>query len=272
MAELTAKTIDIITTQQLKKQRANIGPIYDFLALNTWDMVYYFDDFLGDLIRGDATSPGLYEIKTHTDGDIAILADQACGVAQMGASAGTGATGEYCNLTLPELNFTGSRNCGMAARVNLDAITSVKLEVGFIDLTTRVSIVNSLATPTYTAADGACWILDTDDTAYWQCVGVKNTTGATKIEPAAQTDHAPVASAFQTLVVKLEQTGTAGDACAYFYLLDAQNDLIYSSGGMVNAITSTVGLSPLVGITLRGALDRHVRIDFLAAWQQRTTT
>lgn len=263
------KTIDYITTQQLKKQRANIGPAYDFLALNTWDMVYYFDDFMGDLVRGDATSPGLYEVATGVDGDIAILADQANGVAQMGASVGAGATGEYCVLTLPELAFTGSRNCGMAARVNLDAISTVKLEVGFIDLTTRIGVVNVLATPTYTATDGVVWIMDTSDTAYWQCCGVKNTTGATKIEPAAQADHAPVAGTFQTLVVKLEQTGTTGDACAYFYLLDANNDLIYSSSGMANAVTSTVGLSPMVGITLRGAVDRHVRIDFLAAWQLR---
>lgn len=229
----------------------------------TWDMVYYFDDFLGDTIRGDATSPGMYEIVTGVDGAINILADQVNGVAELRASDGNGADNEYGGVSLPELAFQGDLNAFMAARISIDAITTVKVEVGFTDVTTDAGAVNALATPTFTATNCCLWCFDTDDTAYWQCVGAKDGSAATKIEDS----KAPTAGSFETLVVGLRGNN------AKFYRLDANGYKTYESAWMTDAIEGGTQVCPWIFVQLRsGTIDRNVTIDYIAAGQRRTAS
>ena len=247
----------------LKRVRGGRDGLYPFLAHNTWDMVHYFDDFLGDEIRGSGGTPGIYELNTHTDGVLSILADQTNGVAELSASTGAGGDDEYAFIALPELNWTAQQNAVMAVRLNIDAITTVKIEVGFTDVTTDNGAVNVLATPTGTADDCAVWVFDTDDTAYWQCFGNKAGTEATKIEDGL----APVADTFETMIVALRDTN------AKFLRLDANGNLTYESAWMTNAITAADKLVPWVGLQLRtGSIDRNLNIDYIDVRQRRTTS
>jgi hypothetical protein len=246
----------------LKRVRGGRDGLYPFLEHNTWDVVHHFDDFLGDLIRGDATSPGMYELNTGVDGTFTILADQTNGVAELSASTSTGADGEYGFIALPELNWTADQNAVIAVRCNVDAITTVKMEIGFTDVTTDNGAVNSLSGNTGTASDCAVWVFDTADNAYWQCFGSKAGTPATKIEDQL----APVADTFETMIVALRGTN------AKFLRLDANGNLTYESAWMSDAITAADKLVPWFGVQLRGGVDRHMRIDFIDVRQRRTTS
>ena len=151
----------------------------------------------------------------------------------------------------------------MMVFLNIDAITTVKIEVGFTDVTTDNGAVNVLATPTGTADDCAVWVFDTDDTAYWQCFGNKAGTEATKIEDGL----APVADTFETMIVALRDTN------AKFLRLDANGNLTYESTWMTDAITAADKLVPWVGLQLRtGSIDRNLNIDYIDVRQRRTTS
>jgi hypothetical protein len=251
----------------LKRYAGGRDRLYPLLEMHTQDMVVHRDDFLGDTIRGDATAPGAYEVVTGVDGAINILANQVNGVAEVRASDGAGADDEYCGVSLPELNFQGQLNCNMAVRLQIDAIATVKVEIGFTDVTTDAGAVDALATPTFTATDAAVWVLDTDDTANWQCAGVQAGSAATKIEPG----FAPTAATFETLQVSIEGT------TARFLRYDANGRNTYDSSrsgeDMTNAITGTTQLVPWVFVQLRaGSIDRNLQLDFFDAWQRRTTS
>ena len=241
----------------LKRVRGGRDGLYPFLEHNTWDVVHHFDDFLGDTVSGT------YETNTGDDGAINILADQTNGVAEIRASDGAGGDNEYAFISLPELNWTAQQNAVMACRLAIDTITTVKVEVGFTDVTTDNGAVNVLATPTGTADDCAVWVFDTDDTAYWQCFGNKAGTEATKIEDGL----APVAGTFETLIVALRDTN------AKFLRLDANGNLTYESAWMTDAITAADKLVPWVGIQLRtGSIDRNLQVDYIDVRQRRTTS
>lgn len=241
---------------RLKRVRGGRDGLYPFLEHLTWDIVWHFDDFVGDTVIDK------YEVVTGVDGAIAILADQPNGIAELSASVGNGADNEYAGFSLPELAFTSDRNAIMAVRFNIDAITMIKVEVGFTDVTTDAGAVNVLATPSFTATDAALWVYDRDDTAFWQAVGVQNGIAATKIED----EIAPTAGTFETMIVQLHDTN------AKFWRLAAGGGVNYESAWMVNAVTATTALVPWVFVQLRAAtIDRNVRIDFIDARTRRTT-
>jgi hypothetical protein len=252
-----ADPIQVLRTRdRLKRVRGGRDGLYPFLEHLTWDVVQYFDDFLGD------TLSGTYEIITGVDGAITLLANQENGVAELRASDGAGADNEYGGASLPELNWTGERNAIMACRLQIDALATVKVECGFTDVTTDAGAVNVLATPSFTAANAAVWVLDTDDTANWQAVGVKAGTAATKIEPGTP----PVAATYETLIVQLRDTN------AKFWRLNAAGGAVYESEWMTDAITADTALVPWVFVQLRtGTLDRNVKIDFIDVRARRTT-
>lgn len=260
---MSKSIIHVPSFQKLSNVKGNIGRAFPFMALGIppLGIVSWDDHFLGDTIRGDATSPGIYEVITGVDGAINILADQTNGIAEIRASDGAGASGEYCGVSLPELNFLGDNYCVVAARVAVDNVATVKIEIGFTDVTTDAGFTNVLATPSNTANNACGWVFDTNDTAYWQCVGFKDTTAATKIEPGI----APVAATFETMVVAIEGNN------AKFYRLDANGNLTYESAWMTSAIEGGTKVCPWIFVQLRGAADRNLSLDRLTVWGNETT-
>ena len=256
--------IHVPSVHNLRELKGDFGRGLPFVqwGLPPLGMVYWDDHFLGDTIRGDATAPGIYEVVTGADGAIDILADQKNGIAEIRASDGNGADDEYAGISLPELGFYGDNYCAVAVKMCVDNVATVKMEVGFTDVTTDSGAVNVLATPTFTANNFVGWVFDTDDTAYWQCVGVKATNGATKIEDSL----APVASTFETLIVVVE-----GDN-AKFYRLDSESKCTYESAWMTDAIEGGTQICPWIFIQLRtGTIDRNIQLDRWTAWGNEST-
>ena len=265
-----ADQIQILRTREaLKRVKGGRDGTYPFLENLTWDVVHYFDDFLGDEIRGSGTTPGLYEVKTGVDGAIGILANQANGVAEIRASDGAGADNEYGGISLPELAFRGDRNVVVAFRVSIDALATVKVELGLTDATDDAGAVNVKATPSFTATDFCGWVLDTDDNANWEGLAVNSGSAKTTISPGI----APVAGTFETMVVAVrEDDSTNNEAAVRFLRLNADGNMTYDSGWNAEYISSTVALVPWMFIQLRnGTIDRNLQVDFIDVRGRRTT-
>ena len=165
------------------------------------------------------------------------------------------------------MTYRGDLNAFIAVRLQLDAITTVKCEVGFSDAIDDTGAVNVLATPSWTATNAAVWAFDTDDavTTTWQILGVAAGTAATKNTAATfGTRPTPVAATYETLMIELR------DGVAKFRAASAAGDITYESDWMASAITLTTNLTPWVFVQSRaGSAARNCDIDYVAVWQRR---
>lgn len=215
----------------------------------------FIDDFWGDLVKA--------EWATATSGTasaaLVATADKANGEANM--HAGTDDNG-YSLATL-RLNHRGDLNALMVARIQVDAITSVKIEVGFGDDIDDAGYVNALDTPSATADDAAVFVFDTDATVdEWHTFYV----AAAGTPVATALGVAPVAATYETFLVALEGSG------GRFLRFDANERLIYDSGWIASVITATDLLTPWLFVQARaGSADRILTADYMACWQRRTT-
>ena len=258
------RIVHVPTIEQLRKKHGGRDLATLLMERECSDVLRWKDDFLGDEISGSGASPGMYEVVTGVDGSLAIVADQAGGVAKLEASSGAGASGEYCGLSLPELAFTGDYSCCFMSRLYIDNIGSVKFEFGFTDVTTDAGVVDDLAAGTATASNAAVWVMDRNDNTYLQCFGVKDTAVATKIEPG-DARVTPVNATFFYPIVALEGN------TARFYLLNSDGRLTYSSAYMADAIEGGTKVCPWIFVQLRGAVDRHIYIDMIDVWGRRVS-
>lgn len=263
MAKVTA---NFLNSDTLRSRRGRIGNyLEEFLevGIGSLDVTRHFDDFLGDEIQGSGGTPGMYQIATGVDGALNIEdATVTNGEAMLRASNGNGSDNEYGGLSMG-LNWRGEQNAVFVTRLKIDTLATVKVEIGFTDAVDDAGAVNVLATPSFTAADSTGWILDTDDTAYWQYFGVDSGTGITKVENA----NAPVADTYETFVVALRDTNSRG------LRLDANGHVVEDTGWQSAAVTAGVDLTPWIFVQLRtGTLDRNVTIDYWGAWQRRSAS
>ena len=248
-----ANPVQHVPSRQNLRNNIGLAREFGFLEFNTLDQVEVFDDFLGDVLdvkwRTADTGSG-------SSADAVISAGANGTIVMVTGTADNG----YSALSR-ELNFQGQLNCVMAARIKVDDIAAVKIEVGFTDAHDDAGAVDTLATYATTATDWVGWIFDTDDTAYWQATGVDSNTEATKIEDSL----APVAATYETLIVALE------DTTAHFYRLDANGYQTYRSAPMTGACTKDVSLTPWVFVQSREASDsKTLTVDYVKAWQRRT--
>lgn len=229
----------------------------DLTLQQSWDTVVFYDDFHGD----DITVSG-YATVTGVDGSHDKVAGSVNGESTIDVGDGaTSADNEYGAINLG-LEWQGDLNAMMAVRLKVDDITTVKIECGFTDALADAGAVNVLATPTYTADDAALWILDTDDTATWQGIGVKATTGITKVEDS--TIVAPVNDTYQTLVVALQ-----GDNAKYLQF-NAAGNKVYESAWQTDAIEGGTNVTPWIFIQNRAdTQDRVLTLDYIYVAQRR---
>ena len=217
------------------------------------------EDFMGDTI--DAL--GVWSTVTGTDGSLDKVAGSINGEATLDVGDGaTSGDNEYGAIA-SGLEWEGDKKAVMACRIKISDITTVKVEVGFTDaISGDAGAVNVLATPSYTADDLAMWVIDTDDTATWQAVGVKATNGITKVEDS--TIVAPVNDTYQTLIVELD------DDAVRFSQLDLNQKMVYQSAWQQNGIEGGTNVTPWVFVQNRAnAIDRLVTMDYIYCRQFR---
>ena len=248
-----ANPVQHVPSRQNLRNTMGLAREFGFAEFNTLDQVVVFDDFLGDVLDVEWRTA---DTGSGSSADAVISAGANGTIVMVTGTADNG----YSALSR-ELNFQGQLNCVMAARIKVDDIAAVKMEIGFTDAHDDAGAVNTLATYSTTATDWVGWIFDTDDTAYWQATGVDTNTEATKIEPSI----APVAATYETLIVALE------DTTAHFYRLDANGYQTYRSAPMTGACSKDVSLTPWVFVQSRESSDsKTLTVDYVKAWQRRT--
>ena len=250
-----ANPVQHVPSRQNLRNTMGLAREFGFAEFNTLDQVVMFDDFLGDVLDVEWRTA---DTGSGSSADAVISAGANGTIVMVTGTADNG----YSAISR-ELNFQGQLNCVMAARIKIDDIAAVKMEIGFTDAHDDAGAVNTLATYSTTATDWVGWIFDTDDTAYWQATGVDSNTEATKIEPSI----APVAATYETLIVALE------DTTAHFYRLDANGYQTYRSAPMTGACSKDVSLTPWVFVQSREASDsKTLTVDYVKAWQRRTAS
>jgi hypothetical protein len=224
-----------------------------------WDVVLHEDDFLGDAL--DARYPAAV---SAVDGSFDKIAGGLGGTATIDVGDGANsADNEAGGIGLGGLEWKGDNNCFTIARIKISAITTVKVEFGFVDSFGDAGAADVLATPSATADDAAVWVFDTDDTATWQTFAVNG--GATPTKNEAATIVAPVAATYQYMGVFLEgdnaifrQWDTSGNRVG--------DDLIHAAG-----IEGGTAVGPKLFVQNRAnTIDRLVTIDYIMTGQRRS--
>ena len=250
-----ANPVQHVPSRQNLRNTMGLAREFGFAEYNTLDQVVVFDDFVGDVLSVEWQTA---DTGSGSSADAVISAGENGTIVMVTGTADNG----YSAISR-ELNFQGQLNCVMAARIKIDDIAAVKMEIGFTDAHDDAGAVNTLASYSTTATDWVGWIFDTDDTAYWQATGVDSNTEATKIEDSL----APVAATYETLIVALE------DTTAHFYRLDANGYQTYRSAPMTGACSKDVSLTPWVFVQSRESSDsKTLTVDYVKAWQRRTAS
>jgi hypothetical protein len=253
-------TDPIATTHELLQKTGGRSWMRDLFALSgAWDVDKWEDNFHGDALLSQ------YAVTTGVDGSHDKIAGALGGTSTLDVGdGGTSGDNEYGGLALG-LEWAGDNNALFVCQIKISDITTVKVEIGFTDALADAGAALVLATPTATASDAALWVLDTDDTATWQCFGVKATALATKIEDGAI--EAPVNGTYQTMIVRLQ-----GDF-AKFYQLNAANELVFESEWMTDAIEGGTLVTPWVFVQNRAAgIDRLVTLGKFNVYQSGSAT
>lgn len=258
--------LTIPTRDTLRKGRHLIP---DFLRFNVIDLAVWEDDFMGavltggEAVEGDATLVNKYQSTASGAASAAatIQTGTVNGVVRLDpGSANSGRS----DLSLG-LHFRGDRYAVCWWRFTTpSAITSMKFEFGFTDVVsgTDAGAVNAKATPTFNATDACVFVYDTSDDTNLTLVGVDSGTAAT----AENFDTALAASTYYYLGIALRGTAAKG------FLLGANGDFLEESAWMTGAVSDDVLLTPWAFVQNRSANQRVLDIDYLLAYQWRTTT
>ena len=226
--------------------------LYPFFSYGgpSLDVTVWDDDFLGDTLHGGYGS-------VATGGSAAIPADTLNGVLRL-TSGGT--DDNHVGIPLGERNFQGDLNPVLLARVKVDTITSVKMEIGFTDSEGDAGAVNDLDAVTHTATDCAVWAVDTDDDDKWQAIskGSSLTPVPTKIEPG----YSIVAATYDWLCVAIE-----GNVVHFWHKLGTKGWV--DDGYIVDGIEGGNNILPWIFVQARSDATRLMDVDRLIAFQDR---
>ena len=119
-----------------------------------WDVVIHEDDFLGDAL--DARYPAAVSAG---DGSFDKIAGGLGGTATIDVGDGANSDdNEAGGIGLGGLEWKGDNNCFTVARIKISAVTTVKVEFGFVDSFGDAGAVDALAAGSATADDAAVWV------------------------------------------------------------------------------------------------------------------
>jgi len=192
-------------------------------------------------------------------------------IAQAAANGGTvtittGGTDDDVGEFSHAAQWSGSKNCVMEARVKVDDITTVGLNVGWIDadMSANDQICYELdgtnALVNARGSDGAAFVFDTDaGTDVWYCAAVKSDTEGTPVTLAGGTygaTTAPVNNTYANFRVALDTSGNA----TFYYNGEAV-------GYLPECCTAATLMCPYVAIVARDGVARVATIDRITCWQ-----
>lgn len=226
-------------------EESNIG------GLPMYKKVFFHDHFIADADESDW-------VEEDTNG---------CTTSHSAANGGAtiltlGTTLDDCGEFSHTAQWSATKNCVMEARVHVDVITLVGINVGWVsaDMSTNDTIAFEITTGAATLSngptnDGAAFVFDTLGTPdVWYCAATKATVDGTPV--AATGTRAPVAGTFQNLRVALNSDG---DATFYFNGTPV--------GFLPTCITAATLLTPYCAVISRTTAARVLTIDRITCWQ-----
>lgn len=207
--------------------------------------VEFFDDFLGDLIEDG------WNTQADTGGSIALAT--APGVNGT-LSLTTDTTDDDTIMVAHELNWKASQGLVFETRLKIDVITTLAFFVGLTDAKIETSpnlpIGRQTTVSAATATDAVGFVFDIDSTTdVLFGSGVKAGTLV-----ADQGAYALVAATYVTLRIEISTAGAAS-----FFV-----DNVQIGATVANAVTTTVALTPYIGMANRGAAAHVMTVDYVA--------
>ena len=251
---------------------ASESALAKFLYPITWrDTVFVFDDFTGPALSTHLwTAAKIASNGTDFDPPATQLVNGVC----------QGITGafaqDHANLRSDAVWY-GNANCGMEVRWKVNNITSLAVEVGFVDplsdyTSTNAGAVSGIDTPAVAngATDVGLVTMYTTETANTLNLVTEGSTSNMNVT-ATSFAVSPVNATYGVARVQLAQTASAV-AAAKAYVLDG-ND----------AIRATAQHGALLASQIKGDVLQHfwfyveslttsartIDIDYIAVWQDR---
>jgi hypothetical protein len=207
--------------------------------------VEFFDDFLGDLIEDGWT------VQADTGG----TGNQGTAVVSGAATLTTDGTDDDTVLLAHELNWKASQGLVFETRLKLDVITTVAIFAGLSDAKTETSpnlpIGRQTTVSAATATDAVGFVFDIDSTA-----DVLFGSGV-KAGTLIADQGASAALVAATWVVLRIEISTAG--AASFYV----DGTLLGTAAVANAVTTTVALTPFIGLANRGGFAHVLNVDYI---------
>ena len=253
------------------RRLTGVGLMRDLLRVRAnVDTIFIYDDFLTE--AEDQTN-GFWITTNSTNATALLVPDTANGIARIG----TGVTDNEYGLFAGQLSFNTSLNPLIVTSVKSNAVTSVKIEVGWSDSQTNAGCVNAYDTPTSTGADYAVAIVDTDGTNgdLWAFVtdGSTANMNATATQsgeaigsvPATQTTAA--AAVYDRIGITL-RAHTAAITTAQMYRNGKR--LAAHGGATASQIKGAIAICPFLFAQSRTTTSRLVDFDYAIIMQDRS--
>jgi len=224
--------------------------------LNETAICSYFTDFLGDALEDEL----LAGVGSGTANAVAISIGVGGRAEIKTSSADAAISANGSSLGLGALNYKANQGgLMMEARIQIDAITTVMIFVGFTDVlgsTVEAPIFLVAADIDSDASDACGVIFDTDGTtAQWCHGGVKANTDTAP----AYNGAAPAAATYYTVRVEVSAAGA----------VQGFIDGVAIGPPVAAAVTATVALLPIIFVANRGAAARNVLVDYIAVQADR---
>lgn len=213
---------------------------------------FEFDDFTNS-VSGDVTNRWSIS-ATSTATTWAVLAEPAGWIRGVtGASVATAALQIY----KPTKFWNGTTGAGFASRIRLSAVTDIRLEMGFVDVSpaNAVTAVNYASNSFNSVTTGAVYLFDN---------GVAASTTVSGLFTVG------VSTAFQTVATTTNRYASGVSLFAAMEIIGTTVSLWVGDGNqpiakVTSAFAATESWIPWIGIKGLGA-SKNVDIDFLAHW------
>ena len=248
--------IHVPSRSRLKRVQGGRDRLYPFLERSaTFDLSSWSDDFQGDTLNG------VYQSTASGTGAVAAAISTGVVNGAILLDAGSDDAGRS-DLSIG-LHYRGDQNATIWVRMSLNTLASSKFEVGFTDVIsgTDAGAVNAKATPTWTATDAVVLCRDTTDDTSVTLLGV----AAGTVSAVEDLDPVIAAATYYYYGVTLR------DGAAKGFILDAGGGVLDETAWITGAVTATVLLTPWVFVQNRSAAQRTLTVDYMTAYQRRTT-
>jgi len=236
-------------------ERASRGsPAREFYAQLAWqDVVWQLDDFTGDTINLDPWAVG----ETGAGTQFAIPSTHLVGGAITGV---TGTTTGNCETLRGARVWSGDYGCFMEVRCKVDVVTTLSMEIGFIDSASDLTLpaVSDVDTPAFAGgtSDAAVLHIDTSQTLTTMAFVTDGSTAnmnatATTLSPV----FTPTAATYHTYRV-----GISGDN-AWCYVDGGRH---VSHGTLIGSRTEGGTLvRPFIAVRTRTGAAKTLDIDYV---------